>query len=85
MSAPRDQTCEVKVDGAWRAVSLDKAQLRHPNDLKCCPARHWRVLIMGTYGSLRRLAMAHRRGHDGCPLRPLHYQGVATRHPEAVK
>ena len=55
------------------------------DDLKRCPACHGRVLIMGTYGSLRRLAMAHRRGHDGCPLRPLHFQGVATRHPEPIE
>lgn len=85
MSAPPDQTCEVKVDGVWRAVSINEAQLRHRDDLKRCPACHGRVMILGTYGSLRRLALAHRRGHDGCPLRPQHFQGVATWHPEPVE
>lgn len=85
MLARQDQACEVKVDGVWRAVSLDEAQFRHRDDVKRCPACHGRVMILGTYGSLRRLALTHRRGHDGCPSRPLHYQGVATRHPEAVE
>jgi hypothetical protein len=79
---------DIRSEGGWRLARRQlrrEAQLRHCDDIKRCSASHGRVILLGTYGALWRLALARRRGHDGCPFRPLHYQEVATRHPEAVQ
>lgn len=78
-------TCEVNLDGVWRALGLQEAQLQHRDAIKRCPACHGRVAILGTYGIERRLSLSHRRSHSGCPLSPRQYRGVPTRHPEAVE
>ncbi|MBN4097885.1 MULTISPECIES: hypothetical protein [Methylobacterium] len=42
-------TCEVKIDGFWQAVSLNKAAVAHSAALKRCLACYGRVMILGTY------------------------------------
>ena len=85
MSMSADQTCEVKVDGAWRTVSLDEARLLPRDATKRCSACHGQVSIQGTYGMQPRLTLSHRRSHVGCSSSLRHYQGVPTRHPEALE
>lgn len=85
MSTPPAQTCEVKLEGAWRAVGLKDARLLPRDTLKRCPICHGRVVVMGVYNGNQHLTLSHRRSHDGCPLNPRHYAGVTTRHPEAVE
>jgi hypothetical protein len=84
MPRPDPQTCEVKIAGAWRAVSLDEAAAHHTMAVKRCPACHGRVAINGTYGPsvLRRLY--HRKAHSGCPLKPDAYIGRPSPHPQAL-
>jgi hypothetical protein len=49
MTRPDPQTCEVKIQGAWRAVPLAEAAVDHVMAVKRCPACHGRVMILGTY------------------------------------
>ena len=79
------QTCEVKIEGVWRAISLDEAAAHHTMSVKRCPACHGRVAINGTYSGpnvLRRLY--HRRAHSGCPLKSETYSGTPSPHPQAL-
>jgi hypothetical protein len=85
MSMPPAQTCEAKVDGAWRAVSLNEARLLPRDTLERCPICHGRVTVMGVYSAQGHLTLSHRRSHDGCPSSQRHYRGVPKRHPEAVE
>ena len=85
MSSSADQTCEVKVDGAWRTVSLKEARLLPRDVTKRCPDCHGQVSIQGTYGMQPRLTLSHRRSHVGCSSSLRHYRGVPTRHPEAAE
>jgi hypothetical protein len=85
MSTSQAQTCEVKVEGAWRAVSLNEARLLPRDTLKRCPICHGRVTVMGVYSAQEHLTLSHRRSHDGCPSSPRPYAGVPKRHPETVE
>ena len=58
MSTSADQTCEVKVDGAWRTVSLKEARLLPRDVTKRCPDCHGQVSIQGTYGMQPRLTLS---------------------------
>lgn len=85
MTTQDAQICEVKIGGAWRAVSLDEAAAHHTLAIKRCPACHGRVAINGTYSGpnvLRRLY--HRKSHSGCPLKPNAYSGQPSPHPQAL-
>lgn len=85
MTKPKAQTCEVKTDGFWRAVSLDEAATHYTMAVKRCPACHGRVALNGTYSGpnvLRRLY--HRKAHSGCPLKPETYSGTLSPHPQAL-
>ncbi|SDA14824.1 hypothetical protein SAMN02799622_01210 [Methylobacterium sp. UNC378MF] len=84
MTAHPAPLCEVKVDAVWRTFSLNEAQLHFRDAIKRCPACHGRVTILGTYGLQPRLALSHRRSHDGCPSNTRHYRGVQSRHPQPV-
>jgi hypothetical protein len=37
--------CEIKIDGAWRPISLAQAHARYPSAIKRCPVCHGRVSI----------------------------------------
>ncbi|GJE51440.1 hypothetical protein GOFOIKOB_4499 [Methylobacterium tardum] len=85
MPSPDPQTCEVKIGGAWIAVSLDEAAALHIMAVKRCPACHGRVAVNGTYSGpkvLRRLY--HRKAHNGCPLKADTYNGRLSPHPQAL-
>lgn len=85
MTKPDPNRCEVKVDGAWMAVSLTEAAGTHAMAEKRCPACHGRVAITGSYAALVKRTLTHRRVHEGCPLIPRHFCGTASPHPEAVE
>jgi hypothetical protein len=85
MLSPDPQTCEVKIWGEWRAVSLDEAAARYTMAVKRCPGCHGRVAINGTYsGPNIRRSLYHRKGHSGCPLKPETYSGTPSPHPQAL-
>ncbi len=78
-------TCEVQVDGTWRAMGLDEAAVYHPADLKRCPACHGRVMILGAYsGPNVRRSLSHRKSHSGCPRQADIYSGTPSSHPQAL-
>ena len=79
------QTCEVKVDGAWHAVSLAEASGTYRATLKRCPACHGPVMINGGYsGTTVQRQIVHRKSHTGCPLKPKTYTGTPSPHPQAL-
>lgn len=85
MPRPDSQTCEVKVDGAWRAVSLAEASGPYRIALKRCPACYGPVTINGGYSSsTAQRQIVHRKSHTGCPLKPKSYTGTPTPHPQAL-
>jgi hypothetical protein len=85
MTKPKSQTCEVKIAGEWRAVSLTVAAVSYMRAVKRCPACHGRVTILGTYNwpTVRR-TMSHRKSHSGCLLTPDTYTGTPSPHPQAL-
>ena len=84
MSEPSDRTCEVKIDGAWQAVTLPEAHARHGSAEKRCPACHGRVIVSGTYTGAFKLSLAHRKSHDGCPILLKTFRGISRPHPQAM-
>lgn len=85
MPSPDTQTCEVKIEGAWLAVSLDEAAAHYTMAVKRCPACHGRVAISGTYsGPNVQRRVYHRKAHSGCPLKPEAYSGTPSPHPQAL-
>jgi len=78
------QTCEVKVEGAWRPVSLAEARRLYTMAPKRCPACHGQVSLAGSYVGAGSLILQHRRAHGGCPLKSETYTGVPTPHPQAL-
>ena len=82
---PRPAACEVKIEGAWRAVSLDEAAAHYAMAVKRCPACHGQVAINGSYsGPNVRRSLYLRKAHSGCPLRPGEYNGQPSLHPQAL-
>jgi hypothetical protein len=78
-------TCEVKIEGKWRPVSLDEAVRRYAGSVKRCPGCHGRVSINGAYsGPSFGKTMRHWRAHSGCPLKPETFSGKASPHPQAL-
>ena len=84
MSKPAPQTCEVKIEGVWQAVTLPEAHARHGSAEKRCPACHGRVIVSGTYTGAFKLSLAHRKSHDGCLILLKAFRGTARPHPQAV-
>jgi hypothetical protein len=85
MTKPEFQTCEAKIKGKWRPVSLTDAVRRYALELKRCPACHGAVSINGAFcGPSFGKTMRHRRAHDGCPLKPDTYSGTPSPHPQAL-
>jgi len=79
------QTCEVRIKGTWRSVSLDEAVRRYAEAVKRCPSCHGRVSINGAYsGPGFGKTMTHRRAHSGCPLKPGTFSGTPSLHPQAL-
>lgn len=79
------RTCEVRIEGKWRLVSLDEAVRRYADAVKRCPACHGRVSINGAYsGPSFGKTMTHRRAHSGCPLKPETFSGMLSPHPQAL-
>ncbi|TXM71723.1 hypothetical protein FV226_14520 [Methylobacterium sp. WL12] len=85
MTKPDANHCEVKVNGAWKHISLIEAQGIYAKAGKRCPACHGRVAVSGSYTALGKRVLVHRRNHDGCPLISKAYCGTLSLHPEAVE
>jgi hypothetical protein len=84
MLTTSQQTCEVKVDGAWQPTTLAEARSLYTMALKRCPACHGQIIIAGSYIGAGSLKLQHRRTHTGCPLKPETYTGTPLPHPQAV-
>jgi hypothetical protein len=84
MTRSDPQTCEAKIEGVWRSVSLVEAKGVYATIPKRCPACHGLVMINGNYTGQGRLMLVHRRGHDGCPLLPARFKGTPSLHPQAL-
>ena len=84
MTTPEQDTCEVRIDGAWTPMPVAEASVLHRSADKRCPDCHGRVRAHGTYGPRTRITMMHHRAHDGCPRMPRQYTGTPTPHPEAL-
>lgn len=78
------QSCEVKVDGAWHAATLAEARSRYTMAQKRCPACQGQIIIAGTYFGEGTLKLQHRRSHTGCPLKLDTYTGTPVPHPQAL-
>jgi hypothetical protein len=78
------QSCEVKVDGAWRLVSLQEALKHHQFDTKRCPSCHGRLIVYNPYRPMQRPYIAHHRVHTGCPSKLDTYSGTPSPHPQAI-
>ena len=85
MATPTTATCEVRIDGTWRLVSLPEAHAYHRSAEKRCPVCHGRINTQGAYSRHGTVTMAHRRVHDGCPRLPRQYAGKLKPHPQAVE
>jgi len=84
MPAADQQTCEVKVDGVWNAVSLVEARTLYGMLPKRCPACHGQVNIAGNYTPGGGYKLQHRRSHSGCPVTSAAYSGTPSKHPQAM-
>lgn len=85
MSMTEPRSCEVKIQGAWRAISLDEAAADHASAIKRCPACHGRVVVTAAYsGPNVRRSLSHRKAHNGCPLIARLYSGFAAPHPQPL-
>lgn len=82
--AAAPETCEAKVEGVWRSVSLIEAKGVFANAPKRCRACHGAVYVLGSYGSNQRLQLSHRRSHSGCPLTPKTFSGTPSPHPNGL-
>ena len=85
MSVLDPRTCEVRIEGKWRLVSLDEAVSRYADAVKRCPACYGRVSVNGAYSGLSfGKTMRHWRAHSGCPPKPETFSGTRSPHPQAL-
>lgn len=84
MPTTNEQTCEVKVDGAWRLASLAEVRRLYTMTQKRCPACHGQMMVAGSYIGSSRQKLQHRRSHTGCPLKADTYTGTSSPHPQAI-
>lgn len=84
MQAIGQQVCEVKVDGAWRAIRLAEARTTYTMASKRCPACYGQIVIVGNFTPGGGYKLQHRKAHPGCSLKPETYSGVPSQHPQAL-
>ena len=84
MTVADQQTCEVKVDGVWSAVSLVEAHTLYGIDAQALPCLPRQVNVAGNYTPTGGYKLQHRRGHPGCQLTPAAFTGTPSRHPQAM-
>ena len=84
MSPPDVPECEMKIDGAWRPVSLAQAHACYSSAIKRCPVYHGRVSIHVNSTAQGGLWLQHRHAHDGCPLMPARSTGETSPHLQAL-
>ncbi|WP_267422723.1 hypothetical protein [Methylobacterium sp. GC_Met_2] len=84
MRRPGPQTCEAKVDGTWRSISLEEAKGVYAMAPKRCPACHGAVMLTGTLTAGAPRNLVHRVAHTGCPRDPKRYSGTSSLHPRAL-
>jgi hypothetical protein len=78
------QTCEAKIDGAWRSISATEAKSVYVMAPKRCPSCHGAVVLSGSYSAIGSRRFSHRRVHTGCPQDPKRYSGTPSLHPQAL-
>ncbi|ACB28302.1 hypothetical protein Mrad2831_6381 (plasmid) [Methylobacterium radiotolerans JCM 2831] len=84
MPTTNEQTCEVRVEGAWCLASLTEVRRLYTMAQKRCPACHGQIMIAGSYIGSGRQKLRHRRSHTGCPLKSDTYIGTSSPHPQAL-
>ncbi|MCJ2051688.1 hypothetical protein [Methylobacterium sp. J-070] len=84
MPAPDLQTCEAKIDGDWRPISLADAKGVYAMAPKRCPDCHGPVMLGGMLTAGGRRFLMHRIAHTGCPRDPKRYAGTPSPHPQAL-
>jgi len=84
MTKSTAQTCEAKIDGVWRSISIAEAKSVYVMALKRCPSCHGAVVLSGSYADNGTRQFSHRRVHTGCPWDPKRYSGTPSRHPQAL-
>ncbi|TXM97287.1 hypothetical protein FV242_31960 [Methylobacterium sp. WL64] len=77
-------TCEAKIGGIWRSISLAEAKGVYAMAQKRCPSCHGAVVLSGSYAESGRRRLAHRKAHTGCPLDLKRYTGQPSPHPQAL-
>lgn len=80
----RPNSCEVKVDDAWRLESLEEVIKRYRLAMKRCPECHGTMTLYCGYVSGAQPFLMHHRSHTGCSLKPDSYSGTPSPHPRAV-
>ena len=84
MTTPTCDACEIRIDGAWRSVSVAIAHARFASAIKRCPVCRGRVSIHVNSTAQGGLWLQHRKAHDGCPLMPARFAGELRMHPQAL-
>ena len=84
MSETEQRTCEVKVDGTWRLVTILEARSLYRARLTRCPACYGQVNVVGTYVGAGRLGLQHRKAHTGCSFSLKDFVGTPSPHPQAL-
>lgn len=84
MTRPDPQTCEAKIEGVWRSISVAEAKGIYAVAPKRCPSCHGAVVLSGSYAENGRRKFSHRRAHNGCRLDPKRYSGAPAVHPQAL-
>jgi hypothetical protein len=83
MAEVRDDTCEVKVGGAWTLITIEDALRLDADKKKRCPACHGRVKAFHASINGMRAHFEHHVAHPGCP-RGDSYSGTPSPHPEPL-
>jgi hypothetical protein len=84
MATPALDTCEAKIDGTSRPISVTEAKSMYVMASKRCSSCHWAVVLSGSYSGTGSRRFSHRRVHTGCPQDPKRYSGLPAPHPQAL-
>ncbi len=78
-----DRTCEAKIAGVWRQISVAEAGsalVMAPTRCPSCPSAS---VLSGSYAANGNRKFSHRRVHTGCPRDPKRYSGTPSPYPRA--
>lgn len=79
----RYRTCEAKIAGVWRQISVAEAGSAPVMAPTRCPSCHGASVLSGSYAANGNRKFSHRRVHTGCPRDPKRYSGTPSPYPRA--